>query len=404
MTYVLPQWFKARSNEFYNDSTYLNHEENAPVGSLSFDQLDQHLLFTNSLMNHLVKNGYATGDPSTGWEITDPQRASKELISLSESPKYKDRIGQWQRDVFRKYNPLIETIQAAVKGHKGIEKSLPKLYNLGVEISKQNYGNSPSSEQPTLTHFFAFSFDPQKRGRGFLYRNPAEISELLKRPPPLQALAENNPHVVLGKHAIQYIIDPHRINLLNASRQIRNLFHPETHGGDFSTAGGIMARNILGAGLQAGTNRAGQLAKSINVKSMLYQIEPLFDLNLERAVDLCKGFLNNEPELKEILNFNNTDIRSLNRTIKTLYLLKKGKVDIQELRKSYSVIDRAPIDPNVLPDRDRKRKENESGRSLDEPVVSSYVEEIVRQYPDSEFIDMMMLRMALDNYVDARRQ
>lgn len=400
----LQQFFKANAERFYTGATYLNSNEHAPFGSLSFDELDNNLKVTKGLMNILVSKGIATGDSVRGYKLLDPNNIRDTLTEISKDPRYNNVINDWMYNISDKYAPLIGVIREVVKRNRDIDQKPAKLHALGKELSKTDFAGQPDPNA-TLTHFFAFSPDPQQRGAGLLYRDPDEITNAISvHSPNIRALGASDPHSLLGQKAVKYANSPEQSNLFNTSMDLISIITEPSPTSSFDSPGAKMARNAIGAMGASTGHRAGTLGKAVQTpRALMFRIEELFNLFPDRAVDLCYDFIKDEPELKETLKFSKADLRSLKRTITSLYLMKKGKVSAQELRKSYSVIDRTPIDPNILPHDDRKRKRTESGRPLDEPISSSYAEEVVTQYPDSEFIDILMLRVALDNYVEERR-
>lgn len=116
-------------------------------------------------------------------------------------------------------------------------------------------------------------------------------------------------------------------------------------------------------------------------KAALYEIE-----NSKDKFHLIREFVRNEPDPIEVLDFTDKDLIALKKSIELCYIYKKRFFTEEDFIKGM-------MNPSV-------QKEPGSIKShYDIEQSASGVYEYVKKHPDSEFIDFLVLKMAMDEYV-----
>lgn len=109
------------------------------------------------------------------------------------------------------------------------------------------------------------------------------------------------------------------------------------------------------------------------------------------ALSLIKGFLKTEPSVSALVEIPQKELESVYPAITAIYLVKRGLLSKPEFKKSFL---------NVQGNDNPAYTFSNQVRDLvrDDEVVS-FVDQHVKKYPNSEFIDMIVLRRALDRYL-----
>jgi hypothetical protein len=172
-------------------------------------------------------------------------------------------------------------------------------------------------------------------------------------------------------------------------------------GSQHATAGQQLANLMIGfANVQgAGAGQVRGLSKSVKmIKAKLMEIDRLISYDKDRALVEIKKFLKEEPPMEAHRDFKKADILKIRRVLDWAYILKKSLIPQDVFMKSWSA-ETTPTDINAIPARDYdhfKKKRNEYPNTHQHSVIDVYV----KKHPDAEFIDIMLLRLALDKYIE----
>lgn len=339
------------------DPNILHEFKASPLG---FDDFDRHMQYAAGLHDYLSDNGAISADGTL-----DIGKTQESLQDLDQ----KD-FAKWKNRMESGYLPVMAHIQQFV-GKPAIETNPGYLSNLGSLIS---------SGRGDLSHDFAYEFSPQGDLR---YRSPKQTLQAITSGNTTYLLPEN---INLAKRALKYARDGRKLlQLADKVVKISNM-----RPGRASTPVGVMMGQNA-AGMAALTHAPGQIKSSMaksDVKTNLYLLNDLLNIDRNRAVALAKNI---SGSVRDVTAFTAQDTKALKKAIIFTWHIKKGT----DFNKAYIDINNIPIDYDLF-----EKKRGQYSRYNVEPSMTSIVEEIVNQPADSEFIDVLLLRLALDNYVE----
>jgi hypothetical protein len=328
---------------------------------LSFEDFDQHMGYATGLHDYL-QNAQAI-DADGVLDVGKTQQALQDLD---------------QKD-FLKWKNRMETGYLPVMAHLQQFLDKPAASHIGY---LSNLGGLITSASGDIAHDFAYEMSPQGDLR---IKDPKQTFRAVTSSNTIHISPEN---VNTAKKALQYAQDARRLlQLSNKVVKIANM-----RPGRASTPVGVMMGQNA-AGMAALTHAPGQIKSSMaksDVKTSLYLLNEILDIDQNRAWELAKNI---QGSKKDITTFTPQDTKNLRKAIIFTWHIKKG----MDFTKAYLNAQDIPIDYNLF-----NKKRGEYSRYNVEPAMTSIAEEIVNQPADSEFIDVLLLRLALDNYVEDR--
>jgi len=212
-----------------------------------------------------------------------------------------------------------------------------------------------------------------------------------QHPFPEFAHLESTPEAKVGKDFLNLLstpVSPEAAELMNVRRS------------DMQSIG-TTSKTLANMGLSAFGNVAkpGQFAKSVRlVRRSLFTINDLMLYDPNRAMVEIKKLCDENIPQELHSQFKLKEIRQLKKAIQAIYAFKNSTVPV-DLLKAW-VTTQTPIDINALPE----KKYNELNSPWNDDHEHSAIKTYVEKFPDSAFIDVLLFRLALDDYVSNKKQ